>query len=95
MRNNLSVVIITIIILLMSAGIYLSIDSYGLKRRIAEKEREFIARISEERDILKKSLQERYGASMASYEEMYKMMEAQKKKVREIEDKLRKTDGNS
>ena len=89
MRNKIILVVITaLIVLLMVSAAYLYIDSCDLKKRIAEKDKDFNARISQERDIVKKDLQERYRSGMESFENMYKNLKAEKKKVREMEAKI-------
>lgn len=90
-RTVLVIIMVVIIILLFSASAYLLIDGYRLKKDLAVKDKELDSKISQERDIIKKDLEEKYRADMVSYEAMYKRMEIEKQKVREMEKKLHKT----
>ena len=61
----------------------------NLKKELSNKETELTTKLSQEREFIKKDLDERYRADRVSYEAMTKRLEIEKEKVRDLEGKLR------
>ena len=79
-------------VLLLVVNAYLFMMNLGLKKEatnyIVNKEAEFVSKLSEEKDQIKKGLDEKYRADMVSYKAMSRRLEIEKEKIRELEDKL-------
>lgn len=65
-----------------------------LKQLNSKKEKEFNEKIKKERELIRKDLEEKHAADMVSYEAMARRMELEKKKVKELEEKLRSAGGS-
>lgn len=68
----------------------------GLKKQIShldqDKEKELKERISKEKVLIRKDLEEKHAADMVSYQAMAKRLELEKKKVKELEEKMSSQD---
>jgi hypothetical protein len=86
---------ICFVILFFWAGI--SFNLYLKNNRLKEeinrvssaKEKEFRRRISEERDAIRKDLEERYSADRVSFAAMAKRMEIEKKRMKSLEEEIK------
>jgi len=64
----------------------------SLKKQIShldqDKEIELKERISREKELIRRDLEEKHAADMVSYQAMAKRLELEKKKVKELEEKM-------
>lgn len=81
--------IVVVILGLFMAHVY--VKNLGLKNKlntvVAQKNQEFVHKLDQEKEFIKKDLQEKYNADKVSYEVMAKRLEIEKRKVKELEQK--------
>jgi len=82
-----------VILILGIFSVYLYAKTTGLKtdlkKELAKKDAEINTMMAKEKEQVRKDLDEKYRADKVSYEAMYKRLEIEKKKVRELEGKVR------
>ena len=92
--NKLTILTVACILLLVSC-LYFAAANIQLKKSIKEisnlATEEFKLKLAKERDTIQKALDEKYRADKVSYEAMAKRLELEKKKVKELEEKLKAT----
>jgi hypothetical protein len=62
----------------------------NLKKEIAHKEMEMSNKLNQEKEFIKKDLDEKYRADLVSYQAMSKRLEIEKNRVKELEEKTNK-----
>jgi len=91
MAGSLAVLVLGIsLIFLYGANKQLKDKFHNLSH---EKEMEYSDKLSQERTNIKKDLEEKHRADMVSFEAMAKRLEIEKKRVREVEEKLKSLEG--
>ena len=89
-KNAISIIIIMALLLLSAYLIFANVDMRNaLKQLDALQEKELLVKIEQARKDIEKSFDERYRADKVSYEAMAKRLELEKKKVSELEQKLK------
>lgn len=94
MRKITVLILIIIAVLITGIGNYFYFTNFRLKKEIKEldkkKEVEVNRRIIEERNAIKKDLEEKYQADRVSYEAMARRLELEKQKVKDLQIKRKK-----
>jgi len=94
-RNNRKLILVgSIVILILGVfSAYLFSATKGvkdnLKKELANKEIEFSAKLSQNREFIKKDLDEKYRADQVSYQAITKRLEIEKDKVKKLEGKVK------
>ncbi len=93
-----ALVLAVIIVLLCALNLTFYFINLSLKNTIANldnnKEKEFKDRLAKERALIREDLDEKYRADMVSFEAMYKRLEIEKKKMKELQERLKKFENN-
>lgn len=91
MKKNIFFIIALITLLVLSAYLlFANVDMRNAMRQLAVlKEKELLLKIDQARKDISASFDERYKADKVSYEAMAKRLELEKKKVSELEEKLK------
>jgi len=91
-------VLAVIAVLLCAVNITFYLINLSLRNTIVNldknKEKEFKDRLAKERVLIKKDLDEKYRADMVSFEAMHKRLEIEKKRMKELKEKLNKFENN-
>lgn len=92
-KNNKTLIVALVIAAAFAAYSLITIAflKAKLKKFNAQKQKEFVAQVSREKELIRKDLEEKYAADMVSYMAMAKRLELEKNKVRELEAKAAKT----
>lgn len=92
LRKITTLLIISVILLSGLCG-YLIITSLEYKgilvKTDAKNKRQFDRKIERERKLIRKDLEEKYAADIVSYNAMAKRLEAEKKKAKDLEEKMK------
>lgn len=89
MRNIFSAAIIATIAIFMLLSVYLFINVRNLDHSLKAKEKELGASILKESETIKEEMKQKYKDYLSSYESIYKNLEDEKKKNREMEKNVR------
>lgn len=88
---KLTVLISTLIVILLGAGLYFFLVSVPLDNSLRElkinKEKEFKAKLKQERELIRNELADKYKADTESYEAMAKVLEAAKERGKQSQEK--------
>jgi len=80
--------------ILCAGDVRLYLNNLTLKKNIKEvdkrKEKEFKEKLAQERVILSKNLDQEHKPELASFEETYKSLNAEKKRTKALQEKLNK-----
>lgn len=80
--------------ILCALNVYFYLNNLTLKKTIEglgkEKETELSSRLAQERVLIRKDLDEKYRADLVSFAAMHKRLEIEKKRMKELEEKLKK-----
>jgi len=86
------ILIVLVIFLIGLIGHLMALNT-GLKRAITEldmkKEAEFKSRLKQEKELVKRDLDEKYRADMVSFEALAKRLEIEKKRLKQTEEELK------
>lgn len=83
-------ILIILIILIVIANIFLIAVNQNLKNDLGLKDTEFNNRVTQLRDFIKRDLNEKYKIDIVSSEGIYKKLEEEKKRSRELEEKIKR-----
>jgi flagellar motility protein MotE (MotC chaperone) len=92
---------ILIIVIFLLAGLFASFLVTNLSLRTAlgdlenKKEAELKSKIAQERELIRKDLDEKYRADLVSFEAMAKRLEIEKKRLKDLEEKMQKLEENT
>ena len=91
--QKINTILITFLIITCAATGYCIVAinriSANLKTLDARKDKELQMRLAKEREFVKKDLDEKYRADMVSYAAMAKRLEAEKKRIKDLEEKIK------
>jgi sensor domain CHASE-containing protein len=89
---------IGVIVLIIAAFLFCSLNGYllisnfylnkSLKEIQEKKEKEFQQLIHKEQELMQKELENKYKDSAVAFEETFKNLQSEKKKLRDLEEKL-------
>lgn len=93
LKVRFCILLVLFIVFLVGACACLFSYNIGLKRVFRglekKKEQDYQKRLSQERELIKRDLDEKYRADMVSFEAMHKRLEIERKRVKELEEKLK------
>lgn len=94
MKKITILILITLILLLAGIFTYILVINLSLKGVLRDlehrKETELKSKIAQERELIRRDLDEKYRADLVSFEVMAKRLEIEKKRMKELEQKLEK-----
>ena len=86
-------VLIIMSIFFLCLSVYYHLDNISLQRSLSEvsnrAKEDFKAAVIKERELIRRDLDEKYRADLVSFEAMAKRVELEKKKVKELQEKIR------
>lgn len=82
---------LVLVLIALSFGLYTKTlaTKENLKKAVEKKDIELSTKVKEERQKVHKDLEEKYQADRVSYEAMAKRLEIERKKIRELEEKIK------